>query len=324
MTISHSKNIYDNNSKSIINSLIKLSDKRTKCDVCDYEVNENDDSIFSDFNCNVRAFREEKFKVWRCPNCQTIHSLDVVDIAKYYEQYPRILTMTWAMRHAYKKLSRRLIKHGFSKNHSILDYGCSDGLFIGYLQQKGFKKCYGYDPYGPKDGLGNDAILEKAPFDYILIQDVIEHVEDSKELLSKLDALLAPGGYIFIGTPNAANIDLTKPDVSDFYNPVHVPYHFHIYTPEVLEYLGNCQGWEAVDFFEKAYHDTLNIGVNVRSWNAYQRLLDGTIDVVVQPPKLGKALTSLKVIFYGFFGYWLSYKTEMSMMFRKRKWVSPN
>jgi len=34
-----------------------------------------------------------------------------------------------------------------------------------------------------------------------LIQDVIEHVEDPNALLSELDALLAPGGHILIGTP---------------------------------------------------------------------------------------------------------------------------
>jgi 2-polyprenyl-3-methyl-5-hydroxy-6-metoxy-1,4-benzoquinol methylase len=84
-----------------------------------------------------------------------------------------------------------------------------------------------------------------------LLQDVIEHVEDPNALLGELDGLLAPGGYILIGTPNTANIDLTRPNVSDFYNQVHVPYHLHLYTHESLELLGCRQGWKAVDFFDR-------------------------------------------------------------------------
>ncbi len=314
-----SNTTYQDNYVSVEHYLKKISKKRSTCIICDYQIDESDESIFSKFNSNVRAFKEEIFQVWRCPNCQTIHSLDIVDIAPYYQQYPIANSiLTWAMRLCYSKLSRQLIKHGFTKTHSMLDYGCGNGLFVRYLQQRGFRKCYGYDPYADQDGFGNDAILKRAPFDYILLQDVIEHVEDPRELLSKLDGLLAPGGYILIGTPNATNLDLTKPNISDFYNCVHVPYHFHIYTAEVLEYLGNSQNWKVVDFFERAYHDTPWLGVNARAWNEYQRLSDGSLDSIHEPIKLGKALSSYKVLFYAFFGYWLSYQTEMSIMFRKK------
>ena len=296
----------------------KIQNKRTRCVICDYQIDENNESIFRKYQCNVRAFKQEIFKVWRCPNCQTIHSLDIVDIAPYYAKYPiGDSNLTWAMRLCYSTLSKQLIKYGFSKAHSILDYGCANGLFIEYFRKKGFSKSYGYDPYASENGFGNDAILAKAPFDYILLQDVIEHVEDPRKLLSKLDSLLAPGGYILIGTPNAANIDLTKPNISDFYNPVHVPYHFHVYTPQALEYLGNSQNWEAVEFRDRAYHDTPWMGVNTRAWNQYQRLCDGSLDTIHEPIELRKAITSSKMIFYVLFGYWLSYHTEMSMMFRK-------
>ncbi|MGB3655045.1 MAG: hypothetical protein WBA41_28105 [Rivularia sp. (in: cyanobacteria)] len=36
-----------------------------------------------------------------------------------------------------------------------------------------------------------------------------------------------------------------------------------------------------------------------------------------EPIDLRKAVTYYKVMFYAFFGYWLSYHTEMSMMFRQ-------
>jgi SAM-dependent methyltransferase len=249
----------------------------------------------------------------------TIHCLDIVDLAHYYAKYPFAeARLTLPLRLCYRNLSRQLTRNGFSKTHSFLDYGCGHGMVVQYLRQRGFANCYGYDPYAPQEGFGNPATLQRGPFDYILLQDVIEHVEDPNVLLSELDALLAPGGHILIGTPNAANIDLTQPSLSDCYNEVHVPYHLHIYTRESLEILGRRQGWEPVDFFDRPFHDQPPwFGLNSRAWNEYQRLLDGTINVIFESIEPWKALTSYKFMFYAIFGYWLSFRTGMAIMFHK-------
>ena len=288
------------------------------CLVCNHHIDLNDESAFVTFSCNVRAFKNETFKVWQCPDCKTIHCLDVVDLPHYYSKYPIAqASLTWPYRFCYKNLLRQLTKHGFSKAHSFLDYGCASGLFIQYLRQRGFTNCYGYEPYASKEGFGNPTTLQRAPFDYILLQDVIEHVEDPNALLRDLDRLLAPGGYILIGTPNAANIDLNQPHVSDYYNEVHVPYHLHLYTPVSLASLGHHQGWKPVDFFDRPYHDTPWFSVNTRAWNEYQRLFDGTINVVYEQSKPWKVLTSYRYLFYAIFGYWLSFRTGMAIMFHK-------
>ncbi|MBW4504705.1 MAG: class I SAM-dependent methyltransferase [Scytonema hyalinum WJT4-NPBG1] len=299
-------------------SHLKTSKQRLECLICNHRIDPNDESAFATFSCNVRAFKDEKFKVWRCPGCKTIHCLDVVDLPHYYAKYPiaqAVLTLPLSI--SYGNIYRQLTRHGFSKTHSFLDYGCANGLFIEYLRQRGFNNCHGYDPYGSPQGFGNPTTLDQGPFDYILLQDVIEHDEDPNALLSKLDSLLAPGGYILIGTPNAANIDLSQPTVSDFYNEVHVPYHLHLFTRKALETLGSRQRWKAVDYFDRPYHDTPWFVVNTRAWNEYQRLDDGTINVVYEPIKPWKALTSYKFWFYAIFGYWFSHQTGMAVMFRK-------
>ena len=95
---------------------------------------------------------------------------------------------------------------------------------------------------------------------------MIEYVDDSNALLSQLNYLLAPSGYILIGTPNAANIDLTRPDVSDHYNPIHPPYYVHLYTAKPLESLGCRQEREAVEFFDRLYY-ALPFVLNTSAWN---------------------------------------------------------
>ncbi|MCC5600722.1 methyltransferase domain-containing protein [Nostoc favosum] len=299
--------------------LVSTTKQRLECSICNYRVDPNDKSAFSTFPCSVRAFIGEKFQVWRCPDCKTIHCLDVVDLDHYYTQYPTAkAVLTWSYRFLYGNLCRQLTKHGFSKTHSLLDYGCgANGLFVQYLQERGFANSYGYDPYGSEDGFGDPTTLQRRPFDYISLQDVIEHVEDPNDLLSKLNNMLSPGGYILISTPNAANIDLKRPDLPDHFNCMHIPYHLHVYTRETLESLGRCQGWEPVDFFDRKYDDTPWFGFNNRVYNVYMSLFDNSPDVFVEPLKLGKALSSYKFLFYAIFGYWLSFHSGMSIMFRK-------
>ena len=295
------------------------TEKRLDCSICHHRIDPNDESAFTEFPCCIRAFKDEKFKVWRCPNCQTIHCLDIVDLDYYFAPYPNAKAeLTWPYRFIYGNLLSQLRKHGFDKTHSLLDYGCGpNGLFVRYLQQRGFNNVHGYDLYGSADGFGNSAVLQKGPFDYISMQYVIQHIEDPNPILNKLDTLLAPGGYIFIGTPNAANIDFNRPDSPDNYICGHFPHQPHIYTRETIESLGKDRGWKPIDFFNRKFDDTPWFGFNHRAYNAYVSLLDGSVDVLLEPLQLSKALTSPKFLFYATFGYWLSTHAEMGIMFRK-------
>jgi SAM-dependent methyltransferase len=298
---------------------VTTNKQRLDCSICNYHVDLNNSSVFTTIPCPIRAFKDEKFKVWRCPNCQTIHCLEVVDLDYYFAPYPNAKAqLTWPLKVGYGNLSSRLVKHGFTQSCSLLDYGCGpNGLFVQYLREHGFVNSFGYDPYGSRDSFGNPEILHQGPFDYILFMYAIAHIEDPNPVLSHLNSLLSPGGYIFIGTPNAAKIDLDRPDLPDNYIPAHFPHQPHVYTPETLELLGRKQGWEPVDFFDHKFDDTRWFGFNHRAHNTYVSLMDGSVDVLLEPLQLGKALSSPKFLFNAIFGYWLSTHAEMEIMFRK-------
>lgn len=292
--------------------------QRSICSICSYEIDLKDQSKIAIFSCNIRAFKDETFQVWRCPSCKMIHCLDIIDLEPYYAQYPYTkaqLSLPFCL--YYRKRQQQLEKYGLNKASSILDYGCgANGLQVQYLRKQGYINTYGYDPYASQS-FNNRDVLQYAPFDFILLQDVIEHAEDPHALLTELDDLLALGGHIVISTPNATNIDLDCPDKSDYYNEVHVPFHLHIFSPESLEALVSLQKWKIVEFCDRAYNDTRWFGLNPRAWNTYQRCCDGTLDTVFEPIKLWKAITSSEFIFNAFFGYWRSYRTGMTMTLRK-------
>jgi 2-polyprenyl-3-methyl-5-hydroxy-6-metoxy-1,4-benzoquinol methylase len=303
-----------------IATLIKdnIPEQRLKCSVCGYRINAIDRLLLVEFPCNVRAFQDEVFHVWRCPQCHNIHCLEVVDLDLYYSKYPitTAATIPYFARACFKNVLNRLKRHGFSKAHSLLDYGCGNGLFLQYLQELGFERSYGYDPYSSNDRFNAPEILQQAPFDYILLQDVLEHVENPRAILQQLDQLIAPGGYVFISTPNADKVDLSQSHLPEYCNEVHAPYHLHMYTRKTLEALGSEYQWQAAEFFERPYHDLI-LGINSRSWNQYIHLLDGSLDVLYEPPKIWQAITSPRFLLYLFFGYWLSFRTTMAIMFRK-------
>lgn len=297
-----------------------VTHKRLECLICNHRIDLSNPSIFSTFSCNVRAYQAEAFKVWQCPKCQTIHCLDNVDLNHYYQEYPVAQATLSPLLWLYcRNLKQKLLNCGLSKNHSVLDYGCGHGLLVEYLRQQGYKS-FGYDLYAPKETYGNPDILRQAPFDYIVLQDVIEHVEDPHALLSELNSLLAPGGYILIGTPNAANIHLEQPNADGYETEIHAPYHLHIYSHQSLAFLGRCQGWNEVAFFDHPHIETPWFGLNTRAWYAYQRLFDRSVDIFYEPIKLQqmlRALRSREFLFQAFFGYWLSFRTYMVVMFQK-------
>lgn len=267
------------------------------------------------FASNVRAFLHEEFTVWRCPTCRSIHCRDVVNLADYYARYPvQAARLFWAPRLMYRTLLRRFTAFGLKPGDAFLDYGCGSGIFLEYLREQGFRNVSGFDPYsaGP---YANRAILRPGAFRFILLQDVLEHVEDPAALLGELNQYLAPGGFIQIGTPNADRIDLRDPSGSA--DAIQAPYHLHIPTRSVVENLGRAHGWSTFKFYSRPYHDSWFPGLNNRATQACKEAMDGSIDAVLEPPNYALILTSPRFLSQAVLGYWFSRKLDMALMLRK-------
>ena len=102
--------------------------------------------------------------------------MEAVDLAPYYEGYPYgQRKLDGFTRRVFRHYLRRLAQHGLTAQSRILDYGCGQGLLLEYLRETGHACCYGYDPHAP--GYNDPSVLER-PFDVVIAQDVIEHVED--------------------------------------------------------------------------------------------------------------------------------------------------
>lgn len=287
---------------------------RTVCSFCQHTMDRSSADCVA-VNSNVRAFKDETFHVWRCPQCESLHCLEVVDLRRYYTGYPIPKTLSAPIRPGLANTLQRLARRGLTKGSSLLDYGCGWGLFLTYLRECGYTNVHGYDPYSAVDAYHDPALLQPAAFDYVLLQDVVEHVEDPRVLFREMDGYLKPGGHVLVGTPCADGISLRKP--VDYWLQLHPPYHLHMYSRAALTALGREQGWTVVDVYDRPYYDTKVVGLNARAAHQYQWFSDGTLDAMFEPVPPGTMRRSVKFMFMAYFGYWFNRKAEMAMLFQK-------
>lgn len=99
----------------------------------------------------------------------------------------------------------------------------------------------------------NSLKLPKKKFDYILMMDVLEHLRNRVELLSRARHWLKPDGKLIISTPNIAHISIRiKLLFGDFtYTKMGIldRTHVHFYTKKTLDEVLNESGWQVTQWY---------------------------------------------------------------------------
>lgn len=251
----------------------------------------------ADVACNVRRFREQRFAVWRCAECRSIHAQGEVELAAYYEDYPFSRgTSSRLTRYLHGRLWRRVARAGVARGASVLDYGCGAGLLVESLRARGLA-AEGYDAYTP--AFRRPELLTQS-YDVVLAQDVLEHVAEPLVLLDELAARCRPGGVLAIGTPDALAIDLAHAD--DWKHSLHQPYHRHILASSALLAAAAARGLTLLRYYPRSYTNTPIPTLNLPYLLRYLRAVDDTIDVAFEPPALRLAMFSPGALWDAVFG----------------------
>lgn len=248
---------------------------------------------------NVRKIKHMQFPVWRCGHCGCIHSLKKENMVKYYQEiYPYVKrTLDDYTQRLFNNYVRRLQKFGLTKQSSILDYGCAEGLMIDHLKKQGYHNTTGYDPFSSRY---SDAAVMKSRYDVVICQDVIEHVEDPRDLMRQLSIIVKPGGILCMGTPRAEGINLSK--ALTHKHALHQPYHLHILSQKALTELALEQKMSVMRIFHRDSSDTIFPFNNWRFIRAYMAALDDTLNAGFDPPRIDIILKSPRLWFLGLFG----------------------
>ncbi|MBE0568272.1 MAG: class I SAM-dependent methyltransferase [Deltaproteobacteria bacterium] len=140
-------------------------------------------------------------------------------------------------------------------NVRILDIGCGYGETLGYHQSRGCD-AYGVEvdenirriaeKFGYKIhiGLFDPKIYPPDYFDYVTMDQVIEHVSDPIQTLKDIASILKPGGTLIIGTPNSNG--LGSKILRNYWLHWHAPYHLHLFSRKSMALAANHAGLELI------------------------------------------------------------------------------
>lgn len=170
-----------------------------------------------------------KYSLAKCNNCSMVWDYQAsIDPESFYNKdyffndntkggyanYVEGMTInkkTFALR--LKRFEQKIGKKG-----KILDVGCALGDFLLEAKRLGWKKSYGLErsDYAYKYCLERKLNVKKGSlakvnyphndFDLIVYQDVVEHLHDPLGEIKVIKKYLAPGGYIFLVTPDIGGL----------------------------------------------------------------------------------------------------------------------
>lgn len=283
-----------------------------ECNVCEKPEVFGADTETAVVRSNIRKFRDETFWVWRCCGCRSIHARDEVDLDHYYAHYPfHQQKLDWMLRRVYTNLLRRLTRAGLRKNHTILDHGCGSGHLVNFIRSKGYDQAVGYDAYSRPH---NDPSLLERRYDCIISQDVLEHVDEPRQLLKKYAEMANDGAIIAIGTPNADAIDLAYTETH--VHTLHQPYHTHMLSLQALIALGQEQDWQLNRVYMMSYVNTLIPFINMNFGLHYARYLDNTLDIAFDDFKFSFKILYPRTLFLAFLGYFRCPQSDIMAIFQ--------
>jgi 2-polyprenyl-3-methyl-5-hydroxy-6-metoxy-1,4-benzoquinol methylase len=138
-------------------------------------------------------------------------------------------------------------------NVSVLDIGCGFGQTLAFHAARGCRAVgVEADAHGVAEalrqgltvthGLFEPGDYEPASFDYVTMDQVLEHALDPGTFLRGVATVLVPGGVAVVSTPNAGGYGARL--FGERWINWHVPYHLNLFTRGSLRRLAAAAGLE--------------------------------------------------------------------------------
>jgi SAM-dependent methyltransferase len=202
-----------------------------------------------------------EYDLVECPHCRiiyfnplpTIEQLAAFYSASYYDFDP------WREQGKGMAFARQLSK--WKKTGKFLDVGCATGFFIYGIKNHSAWEVYGTD-FGEsairfaKEKLGLNAFhgdlasihFPDDHFDYVHMNNVLEHVPNPVPLLKECHRIVKRNGIFYLSVPNGF---VDSKDLIDFYNEETMPArskqgHIFFFQEKTLRYLFDTIGFDIV------------------------------------------------------------------------------
>lgn len=193
----------------------------------------------------------------RCNKCSYVFSNIVPsqnEIDQYYaETYELTNYFSPITRKRYHELLDKF--EVFRKTNNLLDVGCGSGYFLEVAKERGWN-VYGVEKtqmlcdrmikkgYQISCGDFETCKLPTDEFDVIIAIEVIEHVLNPSDFISKANKLLRTGGQLYITTPNFNSY--LRYYLKNQFDVIDYPTHLQYYTKSTLKKLLKNHNFKAL------------------------------------------------------------------------------
>jgi len=287
--------------------------REARCTVCGHTTTHRDPADCGRVRGNTERFWRSIFELWRCPSCGTIANTEPADLASLYEGYPlNRRRLDYFARGALANLLRRLVRAGLRREHTLLDYGCGNGVFLDLLRRRGYRHVSGYDPY--VDGFRDPPPAGKQ-FDCVVANDLIEHCDDPPAVLAACLQRVRPGGLLYVGTADSTGIEMH--DLEPHIMRLHQPFHRRILSEQALVEVCLRHDVVPVARYRRSYMDTWLPFVNYRFFDEFNRAHGHVLERNFAPQAGHVLLTHPRLVFFGLFGYLFPIALEPALILRR-------
>ncbi|MBM4157825.1 MAG: class I SAM-dependent methyltransferase [Ignavibacteria bacterium] len=219
---------------------------------------------------------------------------------------------------------------------TLLDVGCAEGLFLKGIEDFSEWKAEGIDVIESAVTFSNNRLGVKVYFgvlesmknpdntyDYIRMNNVIEHVQNPVSFIKKANSLLKNGGIVYISTPNGIQDGAVLKTANKQGTIINLlENHFFYYKPKTLKNILKSCGFRIIkSYCEDIKHSIKDFGlfpwIKIRDSNEKYSLNDYTekentdfqiSDDEINNMKYDKSLNSKKLLFNLYFNRFFKIK----------------
>lgn len=232
----------------------------------------------------ISADKEDlsSLRIVRCLKCGLIYAMPFGDQADIYQRYCNMednlyVSEEKGRRSAATVLLKKIAR--FKDRGRLLDVGCATGFLLDEAKK------IGWEPYGidmsewavnfAKEklslnvfkGLLKEASFPDNYFDAVVINDVIEHMPDPKEILQEVRRILNPAGVLCISTPDV-NSFTSKLLKARWWGIQQA--HIYYFSKETLSKMLDAAGFKALKYSSHARFFTLGYLANrLKNYNKH-------------------------------------------------------